>query len=796
MHGAVVVGQQRRAYATGNDSGVPVDEDSLPSAETQDEKWKRKVFDRDDGSKVAADQYMFPPAALKSPNEDGERKIFTRFAWGRGSARAQVSHRDSLGPGLRPTRRIASLEADEGLVAGDVVSRVEGDALSHLDGDRTAPFEKSQNDLWEQFEQVDSDPGDAYGNVNVGRELMVDTSATPALHIARDGSYLDVDYVAVLPKALASCVVDMTVRCLFAATKADDLRFIRTLDQTTFSEILRTVEPVYSIDKLASAHLEISSAVAQHLNIMSMRTVAWEYSNVISEVVAIRRSAGIRLTLKDYAVLLRGARDLGNRKLALVFWRQLEEDGHVPDIECYNYYMAIAVFDGMHNANARHKLRVIPFHMHARKVERPGREFRGYRVGAGGVKEKVIAIFSEMRKSGAHANQESFRAIMTAAAREGDLGTVKSILRKIWGVDVAGPTGVVDGRPREMHRDSPLYPTTGLLFTLAHAFGINNDVPTALRLVDYMARHYELNIDLDVWNQLFEWTFVLSCDRTSAKSRVDGTREGQLPPQSLKNLWDTMVQAPYYVEPTMGMYNRLIKNLFYRDISSTMIEKIEEGRQLYVRSREHALGMWRQLEDGVLLSEQQQDLDCQLELLRSRWEYADLLRKRNRYWLKRWVRLLLAATRATVNLDIDGDWSFRQIPRLLWEWRSLASRRVSYEVEGGIVEFNIRTQEEVDEDVLYAADMALKQQAVLSRVPKYVGGDWLGHDREVTLPMRMRPERGGTGEGLSPHWRKKLGFAAKGGEGKGESPETAGQSPEDEEATEVRARLRETIERG
>lgn len=169
-----------------------------------------------------------------------------------------------------------------------------------------------------------------------------------------------------------------------------------------------------------------------------------------------------------------------------------------------------------------------------------------------------------MLKDGAVANEESFRIVMTALAREGDLETVQSILHRMWNINVDGLRKGKDEealKPKYMDPSNPLRPTANLLFTVAHAFGINNDIPIALRLVDFIARHYDLQIPRETWEQLFEWTFVLSLPRTGVKARTDGTREGELPQQAVANLWNTMTGTAYLIKPTMGMYNHLMRNL-------------------------------------------------------------------------------------------------------------------------------------------------------------------------------------------------------------------------------------------
>lgn len=708
----------------------------------------------DGNNRASPDQYLFPPREQRE--DGGDKRIYTRIHRGR----PQAAHKDQWAPGGGDGRFLQSLEDD----MGD-----EGEETSWAvrDSDGTAPSDVARSELWEHFESLDDDEGTTTDTNEARQHFVVDTSArTFRLHAERDASLLELDYATVLPEALRKREPDLTARCLLAASQANDLDFIRSLDEASFSDVLRVMEPANSIDKLASAHLELSDAMVAQLGIASMQQVAWDLSDVVSEITAIRRSDGIRLTLDDYAVLLRGARDLGNRHMANQLWKHLHRDNHVPNIDCYNYYMAIAVFDRLHQpANARHKLRIIPFHMLARRHNPRGDPFRGFSVGPGGVKDKVVGAFGQMLKNGAIANEESFRIVIMAAAREGELSTVRSVLRKVWNVDVdALLAGQEESEilPKQVPKDSTLYPTSKLLFTIAHAYGINNDIPTALRLVDFVARHYKLTISEEVWSQLFEWTFVLACPHTGKNSAVDGTKTGKLPLQSVMDLWVTMTGAPYFVRPNMGMYNRLIKNLSHRQMSPAIVEKMQEGRQIYFDSIDHARKLYTGLNSGLILSERDPTLVESLEHLRSEWEISDLHRKRNLFWVKRWLRLLLSGMRKRIQVDFDGDWSYRHIPRLLWEWKKFAPTRVSYEIVGGNVEFDIRSQEEIDASALSRAGRLSAQQRVLDRVSRYVGHMWMREGVKL-LPSRMvSPEGKGSSVPVSKYLQREMGAHDRG----------------------------------
>ncbi|KAK5698632.1 hypothetical protein LTR97_006279 [Elasticomyces elasticus] len=673
----------------------------------------------DDTVRTTVGDYLFPPSDRESGS--GSEKLKISQEWhGRRRGFPQVTHRDTLSAESNGSRFARSSLNGPGRVDED-----EWRTRDTANVDPSAVHESAQNVLWEGFEQQADVEDEGLAELDDSRQVHVGRVEYATEDRERDEALLNIDYVATLPQALDRHEPDLTARCLYAAAKADDLEYIRNLAEAVFSEILNILEPGNFLDRLASANIELSEATRKLIGVAPMQRVAHEYSQLVTEVVAMRRSGCVRLTLADYTVLLRGARDLGNWRLAEALWKKMHHDLCVPSTECYNHYMSCKIFNRLHSG--RDRLRVIPFNMLARKAANPGAVYQGYRIGRGGLKDQVMTIFRDMLKTGAVADETSFRTVIMAAAREGELPTVKSVLRKVWSIDVdallAGhPEAEI--APKQFSQDSPLVPTEKLLFTIAHAFAINNDIPTALRLVDFVARYYDLTISQETWAQLFEWTFVLAVPRTGVKAATDGSRTGKLPLQSVMSLWNTMTGAPYFIDPTMGMYNLLIKNLFYRDMSFAMVEKMKEG---YHRGQEHrktALTLQKALQAAIERSKHGHPDEQSLEQLRRDWEYAEIIRKRNQFWLKRWLRLLLGSLRTTSTLPSADQMTQRDIPLLLSSWRHLAPRTIRYNTATGKVEFDIRSQADIDQNnVGGLRHMAMKEE-LSRRAPRYVGDTW------------------------------------------------------------------------
>ncbi|KAI7055615.1 hypothetical protein KC339_g18360, partial [Hortaea werneckii] len=719
-----------------------------------------------------------------------------RFTWGKG-----------------PPRRAA--RSDEGFQSRTV--RPEDD-------------EAAENVLWQRFESIENqtamDDEEAAASVPL---TYADTATSSS------SSEASLDYFNLLPTAIAHESHHLIARCLRTALQHDDFTWIRSLPESIFTQILTLLSPSHTLGQHIETHTSISPALTSQLNITPLHEIVSEYSELLGSLIQIRWSQStdhpsiVPLTLPQYNLFLPSAATLGNRSLAVRIWKKMttqtdhpsSPDALVPDIESYNALMSAVTFNRQLNASTRYRHRVIPFHMHARNPEivreaDRGPEFKGYSVspaasggGVGweGVRGKILNMLQGLLGQGVQANEETWRVVILAAAREGDLGTVEKVMARVWGVEVGrigmegeeeeesmakeggkgGKTAATNrkilkggkGKGKASNANnfipypptSPLHPTPALLTTLAHAYGINNALPTALKLVDYFSRCYALSIPHATWSELLEWTFVLSVPRTGQKAQHDGTKAGQLPLSAVGDLWGVMTgsgssttttgtetdqgkegkpeegaaaeegRKGYNVQPDMRMYDYLVKNLVLREMGPEILQRMQEGRQLYRRSRAAA----REARIALLREERMERARRKRSRRRQRekqekkqekslatshdadfpppppppppsetsppnkpslppellypsyptYAHLALLRNRNLLYLRRWVRLLLRITRSIHYPDSllhSSTFSLRTLPRFLHEWRAYAPTRVKFEVPAGMLEFDIRGQ--------------------------------------------------------------------------------------------------------
>jgi len=467
--------------------------------------------------------------------------------------------------------------------------------------------------------------------------------------------------------------------------------YLESIPNTTFSEILQLLRPENLLGEMVEIHQDLSDAFVTRNGIKTLRTIVYEYTEIILDLITKRRDTGRSLALADYEALLDVARATGSSSVVRVIWRALQNDQLEPDLACYNQYLGSMVSNDK-LAEHRHTTRVTEMNMTQRIKPRPLGRYNNYRLMDGGIKQEVMSFFTVMLKNGIVANEESYCYAINALAREGDVKGFERILHQVWGINtwaVSRYTGAGE-EPQPGVAVKPgtsLYPTNELLWTVAHAYSINNDVPGALRVVDYLMRQYNIKADVHVWEELFRWTFVMAAHR--------GTNHGGrlLPKESVSNLWNTMTQAPYRVKPTMRMYNSMVKILALGGRTDDMLVRMEEGLQLALQNRKKCARAYSKL------GRANSGLKAVLE---RKFDEASLERLRDTNLLRRWLGLAHWSMAQRSRVDSKGDWSLQIFPKLMLDprWAPFLTSKVAYESNAGLIELQIRDPDTILADAI------------------------------------------------------------------------------------------------
>lgn len=488
------------------------------------------------------------------------------------------------------------------------------------------------------------------------------------------------------------------------------------LPSNSFTELLRCLDPKQFIDRYKLLHMEVSpkmTAILGLADVMNQDGVYTFFKTFLDNLNLILETRHLFYDpiASDYKYLLKCARATGNLRAAHIIWddfteasiraqykeRVSDEVEMKLDVESYNNYLGVLCWHDIMKPHQRHKLRFIPQNVIPRSWATAPYTLSGHSIGQTGIKLRATQLFRQMVNDGLSGNEETFCLMMVSLGREGDVAGVASILKRVWGIDVQvlmTSNNIAMDAGTKYSVDSPFYPTPNLLFTIAHVYGINNSLPTALRLVDFVSRRYSIPILNDVWNELLNWTFVLSVKhrRSAEAARRRGidrkvNAAGSLPKEAVLNLWNTMVSEPYNVKPTMEMYNRLIINLSYRQHWGEMQVFMEEALQLY---RRDCLKLYQQLTlhnfamSGPRPSQSLQDL-------RNRdTSYVALRVARNKEYIRRWVKCLLRY--GSRSLRGNEEFVTRSVPKIINEWHTFLKKTVRYDVLSGKVQLGTKTE--------------------------------------------------------------------------------------------------------
>lgn len=549
-----------------------------------------------------------------------------------------------------------------------------------------------------------SDEGsNAVGAGQVRHHLNTDATRVPPAHAQTESnsSYLATPYqeqgmsVPLAKKRLLEAIRLDDPQTLLVEfwEQSRDPAILAAIPATTFSEILRLLDRrrgfvafFREYKQWHPKHYRMLLDLDRHFH-QSLQDCRTLYRDIWHRRLRSVGYTGVR----EYAGFLRLARNTWDGDAALSLMKDMLRRDVQPDLICYNLYFEARCWSDMWNPYERQLRRVIPRNQNIHK-NHPTRTpadmtIKGYRIAEGGLKTEVTRMFMKMIGEGTMADTTAFCHLMTALAREGDLDGVKSILRKIWDVDADATSEADNERQNKtlIPKDSSVYPNQALLFVIAHVFGSNNDVPTAVRLVDQFSRQFKVSIPYIAWSELLEWAFVLSTRRYNIND-VRGVELGRLPLDSVHSLWDVMTSKPYCIQPGIEMYDLMIRSMWRRLRIDFMLQFVTKGvkiAQKHFQQHRNLVRMKDYLERKRPYGADAKDL----AYYKRHIEVAHRRRFQSFVTVHKWFRLLLSKRRWIKDrYDYLTIWERQGIPNVikaLWQYR--AARGVRYSASTGFI---------------------------------------------------------------------------------------------------------------
>lgn len=425
-------------------------------------------------------------------------------------------------------------------------------------------------------------------------------------------------------------------------------------------------------------------------------------------IFRIRQAGGNKMGLAEHTLLLRWAASVGDLSIALHTWANMQRNNIKPDVECYNLLLTASLWDQVNAGKERYRLTVTRFYMNKRRKSPQKRKlgYRGFGVRSNSVRIAVQTIIRHMHQLEMPVNQSTYANMLLAYGRVGYLGGIKGVLQSVWGIDVDKLANETEIHPpaTAYPQSSPLYPSKDLIWTVAHAFGICSDMPSALRTVQFISEQYNIKVTPEAWLELFERAYVLSKEQFNKNKLTSPPPTGPVPFSIVYKIYDMMEPAPTHSR--MHVYRKLARLANsrlvlrrYSDMLETAYNFLDETRKKRQRALlvlEKCLGFSLKIDPlNTPFDEAKVRSACRLtEVWKALREY-EILRlevMQQRLQVERIVALGVGTGRWKELTDYTA-WTRQLLPEFLAEWKDFLPEcfYVTLAYHGGKIEFHGRT---------------------------------------------------------------------------------------------------------
>ena len=273
----------------------------------------------------------------------------------------------------------------------------------------------------------------------------------------------------------------------------------------------------------------------------------------IERIKSDMKTRGYALTHAEWAHILDCCRALRRPRQARKWWHEMIDSGVVPDVWCYNNYLA-SISRGNRHLQFERPLRF--------KVNEEGNLVNlGKWISRGpnriqrwpleGMSQYASDLVREMLEKKVAPNAYTYELLITAFARDNSLDPINDIVAGIWGLNPDGSsTNMSAGAYR---KGSPLWPSEHTLNVLANAYGYSGAVASAVALVEGMSTKYGIPIPVSAWLSLLMWT--------SRRSTIyKRPKLGFISPLAAPRLFNIMTSEPYSISPGVEAYWLIINH--------------------------------------------------------------------------------------------------------------------------------------------------------------------------------------------------------------------------------------------
>ncbi|KAI1306559.1 mitochondrial ATPase expression-domain-containing protein [Xylaria venustula] len=397
---------------------------------------------------------------------------------------------------------------------------------------------------------------------------------------------------------------------------------VLALPRTTLTEFFRMLDPL-RIARDCDRIGENPVSVAMYL-ILNMTSSVDEfgqrklYTALMRCLLILTRAmqdAGYTLHLEEYILLIRCAGASSDLAIAGALWNDVSGSASplLPwrNSELYfEYIKARFLTEPLYTSYEKTRRMVTPRNLHRSRLMLPvpavqrldilRASVRSRRLRFGLNRDK-LHVEELMRTLRGHAAAKklfrtvvelrSFRvdepllcALMIALGRAGSLRFVGTeILQRYFGI--RSPHPLPGQQPSDLERPPPasIRPSVRLMRAVVETYGSNAEIGVAVQLVEHLSNTWNIPIPRDVWQDLLEWTHVMSTPPVST-AWILARLSFKIPsPQAVEMIWDAMTSPPYNQTATFQNYNILIRSLIGRrgDDLTPVLSRMREAVRLY-----------------------------------------------------------------------------------------------------------------------------------------------------------------------------------------------------------------------
>ncbi|KAI0976348.1 mitochondrial ATPase expression-domain-containing protein [Xylaria arbuscula] len=397
---------------------------------------------------------------------------------------------------------------------------------------------------------------------------------------------------------------------------------VLALPRTTLTEFFRVLDPLRvarDCDPIGENH--VSVAMYHILNMTSsvdefgLRKLYTALMRWLLTLMSAMQAAGYTLHLEEYISLIRSAAASSDLAIAGALWNDLSGSANplLPwrNSELYTEYIKARFLTEPLYTNYQKTTRMVtPRNLHRSRLLLPVPAVQRLDSLRASVRSKRLRF--GLNKNTGHVEElmrtlrghgpakklfrtviefHSFRvdepllcALMIALGRAGSLRFVGTeILQRFFGIKSPHPLSGKQPSGSERPPFASVRPSVRLMRAVVETYGSNAEIGVAVQLVEHLSNTWKIPIPRDIWQDLMEWTHVMSTPPVSTAWILARLSLKVPSPQAVEMIWNAMTSPPYNQTATFRNYSILIRSLIGRreDDLTPVLSRMREAVLLY-----------------------------------------------------------------------------------------------------------------------------------------------------------------------------------------------------------------------